>query len=111
METSTCTLNVKNAWILCHGSDLAYFVPYFTRHPIEIGRFAAEWQTKSTSTLTAHLLHNCADRLKVISDGGKESPQPSGLKPPGKPGERQASKQASSQATSQPGQQARRQAA
>ena len=72
---------------------------------------------RSTSTLTAYLLHNCADRLRVISNGGRESPP---AKPPGEPGERQAGKQAGRQpgqtgkqaarASRQAGKQARRQA-
>ena len=64
--------------------------------------------------MTAYLLHNCADRLRVISNGGRESPP---AKPPGEPGERQAGKQAgrqaghqaTSQAGRQPGKQASRQ--
>ena len=78
---------------------------------------------RSTSTLTAYLLHKLTTRFRVISNGGRQNPP---AKAPGKPGERQAGRQAArqagrraggqaghqatSQAGRQPGKQARRQA-
>ena len=72
---------------------------------------------KSTPTLTAYLLHKSADRLRVISNWGKESTTP---KQPSRQAARQAGRQAArqpgrwqagSQAAKQAGRQAGRQAA
>ena len=58
--------------------------------------------------MTAYLPHNFADRLRVISNEGRESPP---AKLPGEPGERQAAgKQAGRQAARQPARQTGNQA-
>ena len=62
---------------------------------------------RSTSTLTAFLHLIVQGRLRVISNGGRDSPP---ARPPGKPGERQAGSQTGKQAGRQPGNQASKKA-